>query len=545
MRDLLAREYRRAYRRWVAIAAACLVLSAVFIAAGRGTALVTTILIAVNLLCIISLILGRFRGAVGPDLDDSYSSEIVNHHSMATVVDLQGNILDANANFCRVLKFSSDEVIGANMLERCYFSSDQETYNSIRLIVASGETWSGDVRLRAKDGAEVWTHTTIMPTRSMLGKVTGAVIIRNDVTDVKKARDIVDFMNTFDNLIDPVAIFSNETARIEYLNKSGLELFKMAPDDLGQKTLTDLEMNYDYEMVRARTAKLIRERLDFVDFTLSLNENTFDVRVQCVTNPFGQRQLIAYFRDRTERDRLEREKSQFVSTVSHELRTPLTSIKGALGLALSTGLQGVPGRVEDLLNMAHRNADRLILIVNDILDLEKMDAGQMPFDLTETSLDRVVIDAIQANQPYFDELGVSVDLQHPNHEVLADIDRDRVTQVLTNLLSNAAKFSKRGAEVTVSIWQESETVGFSVTDRGVGIPESEIETIFERFRQAKNSKRASKGGTGLGLAIVQTIMHRHAGDVTLESDEGVGTTVHCEFPRLNVVATETSTSAIA
>lgn len=476
---------------------------------------------------------------------DRYSIEIINEHAMISVVDLQGNLLNANENFCKTTGYSLNELVNGKIFDLCYFEEDQPEFLKILRTLRKGDRWSGEVRLRTRDGAEIWTHSTSMPTRSIFGKVTGAIMVRTDITTVKCAKNLNGLIRAFDNLLDQVAVFSGRDGRIEYLNKSALKLFNMTPNQVTQKYMADIELVYDTEYVESQITKLAKEKLDFVDFSLSLEGTSFDVRVQSVETSPGMRNLIAFFRDQTDKNALEREKSQFISTVSHELRTPLTSIKGALGLALSTGLENAPERVHGLLKMAQRNAERLILIVNDILDLEKMDAGQMAFDLQNVSLSEIIDDAVQANQPYFDELGVLVEFDEPETEILANLDRDRIAQVLSNLLSNAAKFSKTGEIMTVKIWETEDEVGFSISDRGVGIPASEIETIFERFRQAKNSKQAAKSGTGLGLAIVQTIMQGHNGTVSLESQEGQGTTVHCKFPRSSANRAEEGSSVAA
>ena len=472
-------------------------------------------------------------------------SQVFDLHTMISRVNQHGTLLEVNERFAQVLGYERQELLSQNVFETCYFEKDRSVYLGIRDKILRGQEWSGEVRLRAKNGAEIWTLTSSVPTLSKTGDVTGALMVRTDITEAKRAQKLDDFVQAFEGLTDQVAIFSYPEGRIVYLNKSARSLFGLTDRDVGTISLLDLSMQYDYGHVRKQITKLTEGKLDFVDFVLSLADEKFDVRVQQIMTASGGCRVIAYFRNRTRIDALEREKNQFVSTVSHELRTPLTSIKGALGLSLSTGLEGVPERVKDLLNIAHRNADRLILIVNDILDLEKIDADQMQFDLKNVSLKEIAIDAIQANQPYFDELGVKVELELSSPSPMASLDRDRTMQVLTNLLSNAAKFSPADATIHLNIWENTRAVGFSVVDQGVGIPKSEIQTIFERFRQVKNTNRASMGGTGLGLAIVQSIVQKHGGEVSIESVEGSGTTVHCTFPAVSDMSEKPASVSIA
>lgn len=545
MRDFLIPTNGLAHRRWTIATTICLFLTVLHMLVGSASMAIGIVLVAADILCVAAMAVTSMKSGLGYHVETKYDAEILNAHAMVTMVDLNGTVLAANANFCRVVGRSAKEVIGNNMLDLYYLEKDVSRYLEIQGAVKEGRKWSGEVRLKGQGGKEIWTYSTSMPTKSITGKITGAIMVRTDITDAKRASGVMELVKTFDNLADQVVVFSSPDGTIEYVNHSARKLFDFDSAMVGKLRMTDIELEYDTAHVNAQISRLMKEKLEYVDFVLSLKGTPFDVRVQSVESTVGQPQLIAFFRDRTHKEALEREKSQFVATVSHELRTPLTSIRGALGLAMSTGLENVPGKVQDLLLMAQRNAERLILIVNDILDLEKMDAGQMPFDLMPQDLRRVVDDAVKMNRPYFEELGVLVDVEGPSHPIMADVDADRMAQVLSNLLSNAAKFSQTGELVTVRIWEDEGTVGFSVTDRGAGIPAAELETIFERFRQAKNANRAKKGGTGLGLAIVETIMDRHRGFVILESSEGSGTTVHCNFPQSAGMSEEIGTAAVA
>jgi signal transduction histidine kinase len=227
---------------------------------------------------------------------------------------------------------------------------------------------------------------------------------------------------------------------------------------------------------------------------------------------------------------LERETAQLISTVSHELRTPLTSIKGAVELALSTDAGVSSAKAEKLLSIAQRNTDRLLLIVNDILDLEKIETELVAFDTKSISLKKLAHETIATNKPYLDDLNVSAKIVAKTDDLHVDADPDRLTQVLTNLLSNAAKYSNAGDVININLWSKEDTVGFSVIDRGDGIPAVALDTIFERFRQVAGARQIGSASSGLGLAIVKTIVERHSGRVWIESQEGKGTSVHCQFP---------------
>lgn len=225
-------------------------------------------------------------------------------------------------------------------------------------------------------------------------------------------------------------------------------------------------------------------------------------------------------------------KDEFVSTVSHELRTPLTSIYGALGLLRNSVAGELPEKAQSLVNVAYTNSDRLIRLISDILDIEKISAGAMPYDFEPLDLGTVLEQGIEANRGYAEQLGVHLELSEGRKTFKISADADRIAQVLANLISNAAKFSPRGSVVTVRAAEFEDTVRISVIDRGEGIPEQFQDKIFGRFAQADTSDTRKKGGTGLGLAISKAIVEAHGGTIGFETVGGEGTTFHFDLPLL-------------
>lgn len=240
--------------------------------------------------------------------------------------------------------------------------------------------------------------------------------------------------------------------------------------------------------------------------------------------------VVVTFRDITERQAVERLKNEFVSTVSHELHTPLTSIRGSLGL-LAAGLLGeLPEKGSRMLQIAIGNTDRLVRLINDILDLERMDSGRVELRRRAVDAADLVTQAIDVMQPMAERAGI--DLHAEAEHCSLRVDADRMLQTLTNLLSNAIKFSPRGAKVTISAAANGETFTFRVTDEGRGIPHDRLETVFERFQQVDASDSREKGGTGLGLAICRSIVQAHGGRIWAESGGGTGSTFHVAVPVL-------------
>ena len=251
---------------------------------------------------------------------------------------------------------------------------------------------------------------------------------------------------------------------------------------------------------------------------------------------------VLSFRDISQRFALDRMKDEFVSTVSHELRTPLTSIRGALGL-LSAGLLGTMSeKAANLLRIALSNSDRLVRLINDILDLERIQSGREPLSFRPIALGEIVRQAIDGMQPVADAAGVQ--LIHDPNMVQISADPDRMLQVVTNLLSNAVKFSPEGATVSVTLREGSSGVTLSVIDQGRGIPADKLDSIFDRFQQVDASDSRQKGGSGLGLAICRTIVQQHGGRIWAERNPVCGSTFRVILPFQPHMATEATATPI-
>ena len=241
----------------------------------------------------------------------------------------------------------------------------------------------------------------------------------------------------------------------------------------------------------------------------------------------------------SQRSELDNIKDEFISTVSHELRTPLTSIRGALGL-LSAGLMGtVDTKAQNLLRIALTNTDRLIRLINDILDLERMESGRAPLHVRRCSLRDLTKQAIETMKPMADTAGVHLEfsLGVAPEGVFFDGDPDRILQIITNLLSNSIKFSPPESTVTLRLEADSNSVQLRVSDQGRGIPLEKLDAIFDRFQQVEASDARQKGGTGLGLAICRTIVQQHNGSIWAESNpaehRGPGASLIVSLPRMS------------
>ncbi|MGA2127256.1 MAG: PAS domain S-box protein, partial [Xanthobacteraceae bacterium] len=267
---------------------------------------------------------------------------------------------------------------------------------------------------------------------------------------------------------------------------------------------------------------------------VALHRNGSEFPVEIGLNPIhlGEDELmvLCVVQDISERKRAEHLKDEFVATVSHELRTPLTSIAASLGLLAGNQAITLPETAKRLVAIAHTNSQRLVRLINDILDIEKMESGQVMFDLKRIEVRSLVEQAIEASRGLAESRNVALRLDDASVAADVNADPDRLTQVVVNLLSNAIKFSPAGSEVVVSVAHQGGIVHIGVRDHGPGISDEFKPRIFDKFAQADSSDARQKGGTGLGLSIVRQIVTRLEGEVGFSDAPGGGTIFRVDLP---------------
>jgi PAS domain S-box-containing protein len=333
----------------------------------------------------------------------------------------------------------------------------------------------------------------------------------------------------------PVGIFLSDIGgQCEFVNGRWCEITGMTPQQARGDGWVLGVHRQDRQGVFDEWRSAIAEGREFSrEFRFNNGEHDVWVSTQAArwsTKEGEQTGFIGTTFDLTERMKAELLKNEFISTVSHELRTPLTSIRGALGLVVGGALGALSEPVSKLLTIAANNSERLVRLINDILDIEKLESGQLRFELRRYALQPLIEQAIGANQAFAQQLGVHCVLEGALPDAFAVIDPDRTIQVLTNLLSNAAKFSPQGQVVTVTFERREGQLRVSVRDRGPGIAASFHERIFQKFSQADSSDTRSKGGTGLGLNISKAIVEHQGGSIGFSSEPGQGSTFYFDLP---------------
>ena len=345
-----------------------------------------------------------------------------------------------------------------------------------------------------------------------------------------------------DLLADAALVLDLSTGTIPYMNgvASGIAE-KLSRDGLSPD---DIQLWLDPTADPAILDDLVNNgaKSDYARGQISLAGRVYDASLQSIPQANSDRMVLTVLRDITEQRDAERVRQEFTSTISHELRSPLTAIKGAMGLILSGAAGELTDKSQKLVSMAYRNADRLVLIVNDMLDLDKIADGAMILDNRDVDLETVATDAIEAVSGFQGLFSVDIIVDVAEPGLVSTVDPNRMVQVIVNLLSNAIKFSSAGSTVTLRISRQGAANRISVIDTGEGIPDDAQPTLFDRFVQIGAKHRAATGGTGLGLSIVKAIVDLQGGEIHFESSVGVGTTFHVDLPcaenELSVVNTK-------
>lgn len=461
-------------------------------------------------------------------------SVALNRHAMVVMTDTEGFIYYANDKFLDATGYTQEDLLGTQA-DILYFEEDKPRHAWLSDILAKGGTWEGENRLRLRDGSEMWTNLTILPGIDAHGHKHGAISVGTDITDARRMRSNKVLFEALDRLSDEVFIFDLESLNLRYCNFAAADSHSFDQSQSRDMNLAQLHPVYSSEAFTQELARLSQGPLTGEPLDIEKGKRVFEARLQILEETADGPEVLAVLHDVTAKREAERVRGEFISTVSHELRSPMTSIKGAMGLLLAGTAGPVPEKAHGMLSIAHRNADRLINIINDLLDIEKIAAGRMTFDLGKYDLAALIDEAIVTNASYSQRFDVQIDREGIENGV-AFIDFERSLQVLNNLISNATKFSHPGGRVVIRLEQEDNQFAISVQDFGKGIPASKQGEIFDKFVQVGGHQENGVRGTGLGLAIAKAIVEQQQGTVTFESTEGVGTTFRATFPEPNSIA---------
>ncbi|HPR63317.1 MAG TPA: PAS domain S-box protein [Thermoanaerobaculia bacterium] len=452
-----------------------------------------------------------------------------------------GKIIAANPALIKMLGFSSFEEMAFLGLDATGYSDAQTRKLFQEIMEKDGSLQGFETVWRRKDGSQLYIRESATAIKNREGRVLYYEGVVEDITETRRATmETARIASELAQLIDTAnaPIFGiDASGRINEWNQAAATLTNISKSNALGK---DLLRNFIPTHHRDKVQEVLRKSLEgrsTSNFELPIL--TRDGRHAVVLlNATPRRDcegmivgVIGVGQDITARKEVERMKDEFVSIVSHELRTPLTSIHGSLGL-LAEGLAGdLPAEARELISIALNSSRRLVLLTNDILDIQQIESGSMVYNFRAVDLTALVVQSLSAIRDYGNQFTVSFDLVDQPGPIWIHADPDRISQVMTNLLSNAAKFSPPGDTVRVTITVKQESVRVSVSDHGSGIPKEFQDRIFEKFARVRMSRSRQRGGTGLGLNICKAIVERHGGTISFESEVNVGTTFFFELPR--------------
>ncbi|MEI4469961.1 PAS domain-containing sensor histidine kinase [Frigidibacter sp. MR17.24] len=455
----------------------------------------------------------------------------VDEHCMVNVSDANGRIKSINAKFLGTSGFRRDEVIGARIAQLEPVGVTPERTAEVEAKMRAGQIWSGETCWNRRDGSQYYTHSTVVPVMDERGKLVETFAIRTDITNQKAADSESQLRATLDLWQDEVWMFDPVDMTFSYMNRRALARLGWRDDAYAGRSVAETGAIVDIAQLQREMRRMLTGMIRTTTFEIDDADRTVEVTLQLVKPPGNAARFVTILRDVTERQAAMRAKAEFTAMVSHELRTPLTSIKGGLSLLQMTASADMTERARGILGIAQRNTDRLILLINDILDLEKIDAGKLDMRLVETDLSALIREAVEVNASYGTQFGVRFRGVNVDAPAIVEASPERLMQVLANLMSNAAKFSHSGDEVEVGIEDRGNALRIFVRDRGDGIPLEAQPKILERFTQAESGDRRRHGGTGLGLAIVKAIIEQHGSEIRFDSVPGEGTEFYFELQK--------------
>ena len=460
------------------------------------------------------------------------------------MLDLDGVVVEANAAFERITGFGAAELVGRRSGTLSPAEDAAITREPVREIKAGlRKSATVEKRFICRDGALVWASLTISLVET--GGARYLLGIVEDITDRKRMAVALErereFLGAVLQSLSEGIVACDAEGRLTLFNRAtrefhGLpEVSDLRPEHwAGHYNLyhadgaTPMAMA-EVPLVRALNGEVVRDTEMVIAATGHPNRHLLASGTRFTDAAGRVLGAVIAMHDVTERREVERRKSEFVSTVSHELRTPLTAIKGSLAL-LEHGVVGaLPDKAAAMVHVAASNTERLIRLVTDVLDLDKIEAGELEYAMTPLEPAELVRAAAEGIQGMAAGARIEVVTQLGATTAVVG-DRDRLLQVLTNLLSNAVKFSPPDSTVVLSASPVAGAVRFTVENTGPGIPPHQLGLLFQKFRQLGVTEATRRGGTGLGLAITKAIVEQHGGRVGVASEPGRRTRFWCDIP---------------
>ena len=465
----------------------------------------------------------RYQAAVNASLDGFW------------IVDGEGRLREVNDTYAALSGYSREELLGLRIPDLEAVESPEETAAHIAQVLATGSDLF-ETRHRRKDGG-IWpVEVLVSTTPADPGRF---YVFLRDISRRKAVETALSasehrYRHLFYDAPVGHALNRLQDGTFLAVNEAFAQITGYTLEELNRLSYWDLTPR-SYEAQEALQLESLRSHGRYGPYEKEyIRKDGRHVPVllngTLIQDPDGTPLILSVVSDITENVRIRKLKDEFVSLVSHELRTPLTSIRGGVALALSGGLGELPPKVAEVLHIAHDNCDRLTRIINDLLDIQRIEQDLLELTVKPVALGPLLAQVVQEHAPFAALHKVRLDYLNDAGEAHIQSDPDRLSQVASNLISNAVKFSPEQGHVDIRLVRDGEGVALAVQDRGPGIPEAFHARVFEKFSQASEANIRHRGGSGLGLSIVKALVERLGGRVWFETEPDRGTTFHAWFP---------------
>jgi PAS domain S-box-containing protein len=479
----------------------------------------------------------------------------LDEHAIVAITNAQGKITYVNDRFCRISKYSRAELIGQDHRVINSGHHSKEFIRGLWSTIGNGHVWQGEIKNKAKDGSFYWVDTTIVPFLNEDKKPRQYVAIRADITERKRAeeqltvslKEIGDLKAALDE--HAIVAITDAQGKITFVNEKFCAISKYSREELlGQDHRIINSAHHPKEFIRDIWTTIARGKVWKGEIKNRAKDGTFywvDTTIVPFLNTHGKpRQYVAIRADITERKRAEevagrmhaieeanRIKSEFLANMSHELRTPLNGIIG-FGEVLLGGRPGpLNPRQHEFLNDILNSGRHLLQLINDVLDLAKVEAGKMELNPQTFSVEKAVEEVCSVSRGIAHQKRIEIQTRFGPGLGDATLDQQKFKQVLYNLISNAVKFNREGGRVDVCADIVDDRLKVGVKDNGIGMSPADLPRLFREFEQLDSSTARLFGGTGLGLALTKKIVEFQKGTIGVESEFGVGSTFTVVLPK--------------
>ncbi len=469
------------------------------------------------------------------EVEDLYHNAPCGYHSL----NVDGNFIRINDTELKLLGYTREEMLHKKFLDFLTPKSKQLFHENFPKFKQQGWINNLEFEIFKKDGTTTWISLNATALTDEAGNF---IMSRSTLFDISERKHIEaalgeseeKFRQLAENIQAVFWMTDKDYQQVLYVSPAYEAIWQRSCADLYENVLAWIESVHPDDRDRVKLEML--EQLKTGQFEKKYRIIRPDGSIRwirdrafAIKNELGEIVRIAGLaEDITEEQKIEQMKNEFIGIVSHELRTPLTSIRASMGLLKSGIYAQKPEKSQRMIEIAAKESDRLVRLVNDILDLERLDSGRVVLEKTICKAADLIEQAVAGVQAIAKQQNIAFDIHARDEQVWAA--NDAVIQTLTNLLSNALKFSPADSTIAISVQQQKDALLFKISDRGRGIPADKLETIFNRFQQVDASDARTKGGTGLGLAICRTIIEQHGGKIWVESTLGTGSTFFFTLP---------------